>query len=181
MQTYIALFRGINVGGRNSIKMADLRSLLEDLGLKDVRSYIQSGNVVFRSEETAARILSEKIRNAIGENYELTPDVMIIRDAEFEKVLAENPFPEAESDASKLHIGFLEAEPEEPNLDGLQELKKDTEQYELKSQAFYLYAPDGIGRSKLYAKAEKLIGVSMTSRNWRTVKKIQEMARKLTP
>jgi uncharacterized protein (DUF1697 family) len=176
MLTYIALFRGINVGGRNSIKMADLRSLLENIGLRDVQSYIQSGNVVFRTEETDAGVLSEKIRNAIGENYEFTPDVMIISDEDFDKILAENPFPEAESEASKLHIGFLDAEPEEPNLDGLQELKKDTEQYELKSRAFYLYAPDGIGRSKLYAKAEKLIGVSMTSRNWRTVKKIQDMA-----
>lgn len=181
MQTYIALFRGINVGGRNSIKMADLRSLLENIGLTDVQSYIQSGNVVFQTEETDARTLSEKIRNAIGENYEFTPDVMIIRDEDFDKVLAENPFPEAESDPGKLHIGFLESRPTNPNLNGLKEVKKESERYELKSKAFYFYAPDGVGRSKLFAKAEKLIGVSMTSRNWRTVKKIHRMAHELNP
>ncbi|MCF7804521.1 MAG: DUF1697 domain-containing protein [Candidatus Marinimicrobia bacterium] len=179
MPTYIALFRGINVGGRHRIKMADLRSLLEDLGLEDVNSYIQSGNVVFRSKKVDTSELSEQISAAIAENYDFKPNVFILEKKKFIRAMEANPFPDAESDDRRLHLTFLEAEPENPDMDGLREVKKESEEYELKGQKFYLYAPEGIGRSKLANKAEKLLGVSTTSRNWRTMGKIREMAEEL--
>lgn len=119
MQTYIALFRGINVGGRNSIKMADLRSLLENLGLEDVQSYIQSGNVVFRSGNTDLTELVDRISKSIEENHGFAPRVLILAQDEFEKTIAKNPFPEAESDDRRLHINFLSGIPENPDLDAL--------------------------------------------------------------
>lgn len=179
MQTYIALFRGINIGGRHIIKMADLRSLLEGLGLEDVNSYIQSGNVVFRADTADPATLSDKIRSAISGNYDFEPEVLILKRQEFVQIMEANPFQEAESDDRRLHVLFLTAEPENPDLAGLREVKKDSEQFELKENAFYLYAPDGVGRSKLVSKIDRLIGVSTTGRNWRTVRKIRAMAEEI--
>ena len=175
METYIALFRGINVGGRNSIKMADLRSLLENLGLEDVRSYIQSGNVVFRSGNVDLTEMADRISKSIEENHGFEPRVLILRQNEFEKAIAGNPFPKAESDDRRLHINFLSEKPGNPDLNTMQEIKKDNELFALKDKTFYLYAPDGIGRSKLAANVEKHLGVPATSRNWRTVQKIASM------
>ena len=98
---------------------------------------------------------------------------------ELERVMARNPFPEAESDPKTLHLGFLASVPNNPDLDKLETLKSDTERFRLIDTVFYLHAPDGIGRSKLAARAERLLGVPMTDRNWRTVVKLREMANEL--
>jgi uncharacterized protein (DUF1697 family) len=143
MDTYIALFRGINVGGKNLLPMNELVVLLEDIGARNIKTYIQSGNAI----------------------------------DEIEQAMAENPFPEAETDPSSLHLGFLAFTPKSPDLKKLDGLKKESESFHLTERVFYLHAPEGVGRSKLAAATEKLLGVPMTDRNWRTVCKIREMAK----
>lgn len=174
MNTYIALFRGINVGGKNSLKMKDLVNLLEELGAHNVKTYIQSGNAVFQTSKEPSQ-LSEQIRLAIQQRFGFAPHVLVLEKAEFEKAVAENPFPEAESNPSFLHLGFLANTPEHPNLEALKKLKSESEQYHLIEKVFYLYAPEGVGRSKLAASSEKLLGVPMTDRNWKTISKIQTL------
>ncbi len=176
MKTHIALFRGINVGGRNTIPMAKLRDLLEGLGLEKVQTYIQSGNAVFRCPATHARSLAEEIQNTIEAEVGFTPDVQVLSTEFLRSTVEANPFPEAESAPTSLHLFFLKAVPEQPDLKGLEDLKASHERYELIAQCFYLHAPDGIGKSKLAARAERLLGVSATARNWKTVKQILEMA-----
>jgi uncharacterized protein (DUF1697 family) len=176
MKTYIALFRGINVGGNNSLPMKDLVAALESVGARDVATYIQSGNAVFRSEEQDAALLAEGIRAAIGERHGFEPRVLVLGSEELEEAVGSNPFPEAESEPKTLHLYFLAVSPERPDLDALEGIKGDRERFVLSDGVFYLHAPDGIGRSKLAANAEKLLGVPATARNWRTVRKVMEMA-----
>lgn len=176
MNTYIALFRGINVGGHNRLSMKNLRSLMEGLGYRNVDSYIQTGNVVFQTVEENIRKLSGDISTEVKKNYGFEPYVMVLTLEELKQAVESNPFPEAESDPKSLHLNFLISEPRDPDLDSLENYKKDSERFELIDKVFYLHAPDGIGRSKLAGKTEKLIGVSMTGRNWRTVQKILEIA-----
>jgi uncharacterized protein (DUF1697 family) len=177
MRTYIALFRGINVGRSNALSMKELIALLEKLGAQDVKTYIQSGNVVLRAKEKDASKISNQIGAEIRRRRGFEPHVLFLEVAELEKAIAQNPFPEAESEPKTLHIGFLDSAPTNPNLKALGGLKTTSERFVLKHNVFYLHAPDGIGRSKLAANAERLLGVSMTDRNWRTVCKIAMLAK----
>jgi len=179
MKTLIALLRGVNVGGKNSLPMKQLVSLLEDIGCQHVRTYIQSGNVLFQSNASSVSSLSKKISSTIKKSHGFEPYVLLLEAGEIKKAIMENPFPDAESDPKTLHVGFLSSAPKKPDLKMLEILRKKTEQFVLKDAVFYLYAPDGVGRSKLAASAEKLIGVSMTSRNWRTVCKLNDMVEEL--
>ena len=176
MTTYIALFRGINVGGKNKLPMKDLVATLENVGCQDVATYIQSGNAVFQSEEQDASLLSETIEAAIREQHGFEPLVLLLTSEEMGRVMGSNPFPEAESEPKTLHLYFLAAPPESPDLDALEGIKGDRERFFLGDSVFYLHAPNGIGRSKLAANIEKLLGVPVTARNWRTVRKVMEMA-----
>jgi uncharacterized protein (DUF1697 family) len=177
MRTYIALFRGINVGGKNLLPMSELKALLEKLDLQNVKTYIQSGNVVFRGQEEDAARLSGQISAAIKKSHGFEPETLLLRIEDMQKAIDSNPFPEAEAEPKSLHLNFLAAAPEQPDLQALESLKKENERFELKGTVFYLHAPDGIGRSKLAANAERLLGVPMTGRNWRTVSKIMDMAK----
>lgn len=177
MKTYIALFRGINVGGNNVLPMKELVALLQNIGSQNVKTYIQSGNAVFQSEEEDASLLSNRISAAIKKNHGFEPRVILLELEEMEKAVGSNPFPEAESEPKSLHLHFLTSAPKDPDYATLERIKSDRERFALKDGVFYLHAPDGIGRSKLAVNTEKLLGVSMTGRNWRTVRKIMEMAK----
>jgi uncharacterized protein (DUF1697 family) len=177
MKTYIALFRGLNVGGNNILPMNELVSVLQKLGARNVKTYIQSGNAIFQCEETNASLLSIKISAAIKKSHGFEPRVLLLELEEMERAVESNPFPEAESEPKALHLYFLEAIPENPDFDTLANIKSNRERFALKDGVFYLHAPEGIGRSRLAAKAEKLLGVSATARNWRTVSKIMAMAK----
>jgi uncharacterized protein (DUF1697 family) len=179
MKTYVALFRGINVGGKNALPMKELVAVLEDLGARKVTTYIQSGNAVFVSLETDTSRLSNKISSEIKKRRGFEPHVLLLELEDVERAMKNNPFPEAVSDPQALHAGFLASVPEKPNLNALESLKSDSERFQLIDKVFYLHAPEGIGRSKLAANAEKMLGVPMTDRNWRTVCKIGEMAQEL--
>jgi uncharacterized protein (DUF1697 family) len=177
METYVALFRGINVGGKNVLPMRDLITLLEDLGSRNVKTYIQSGNAVFQHEQRDTSLLSNKIAAAIKQSHGFEPRVLLLGLEEIERAVESNPFPEAESEPKTLHVHFLASEPKNPDLCSLERIKGDRERFALKEGFFYLHAPEGIGRSKLAANAERLLGVATTVRNWRTVCKVLTMAK----
>lgn len=179
MKPFIALFRGINVGGKNILPMKELVLLLQELGLDNIKTYIQSGNAVFTSNEKDIGHLSAKIGVKIKENYGFDPFIQILGLKDLEEAISNNPFPESESKPESLHVGFLGTQPKNPDLEKLEALREKNERFQLKGKIFYLNAPDGIGRSKLAANTEKLLGVPMTDRNWRTVCKIRDMAKEI--
>lgn len=178
MNTYIALFRGINVGGHNKLPMKELRALLDSFGYQNVDSYIQTGNVIFQTEKSDKKKIAGNISSGIENQHGFKPDVLLLELEEFEKAIASNPFPQAVAKPKSLHLMFLASPPSNPDLESLEEIKNNSERFELKDKVFYLHTPDGFGRSKLAGKTEKALGVSMTGRNWRTVQKISEMAEK---
>jgi uncharacterized protein (DUF1697 family) len=175
MTTLIALLRGINVGGNNPLPMKELSALLTGMGLRDVQTYIQSGNVVFRCELKNKATLAAKITAAIKGQHGFAPHVLLLETAELKKAMAGNPYPVAEPNPKSLHLFFLDEAPQHPDLKALDAFKTDSERYELVGKVFYLHAPDGVGNSKLAARAENLLGVAATARNWNTVCKLAEM------
>ncbi|WP_296888810.1 DUF1697 domain-containing protein [Thiobacillus sp.] len=177
LNTYIALFRGINVGGNSSLPMKELVVLLEGMGARKVRTYIQSGNAVFLSPEKNASQLAKQLATEIRKRHGFEPHVLLLGPEAINMAIARNPFPEAEADPSRLHLGFLASTPKNPDLEKLNSLKKASERFHLSDNVFYLHAPEGVGRSRLAASTEKLLGVPMTDRNWRSVCKIRELLR----
>jgi len=174
---WIALFRGINVGGKNVVPMAELRKVLTDAGLKDVKTYIQSGNAVFDSDMQLEAI-SDTVCSAVKKAFDVEPRLILLPLADMESASAANPFGAAEADPKTLHLYFMAAAPMNPDLDAMEKLKKqDSESFRLIGKVFYFHAPDGIGRSKLAERAERLLGVAATGRNWRSVAKILELAK----
>lgn len=178
MNIFIALFRGINVGGHNKLPMQELVKTLAGLGFRKIETYIQSGNVVFESDETNQSALADKIRGAIERRHGFVPDVVVLRSDELTEAIESNPYPGAEDEPKTLHLFFMKSAPQKPDLLKLEEIKRENESYTLLGKVFYLHAPDGIGRSKLAAGIEKALGVSVTSRNWRSVTKINAMAKR---
>lgn len=179
MKTFIALFRGINVGGNNKLPMKELVAVLEELGLQNVRTYIQSGNVVFQDKANDAAKRAAQIGAAIMHSHGFAPKVMLLEATALEQAIKVNPYPEAEAAPNTLHLNFLDAIPAKPNLDALEKIRAPSERFFLKDKVVYLHAPDGVGRSKLAANTERLLDVAMTSRNWNTVCKLREMSREM--
>lgn len=156
--------------------MNGLVVLLEDIGAKKVRTYIQSGNAVFQSAEKNSSQLSKQLAAEIKKRHGFEPYILLLGLEAINAAITKNPFPEAEADPSNLHLGFLASTPKNPDLEKLNSLKKANERFHLGDNVFYLHAPEGVGRSKLAASTEKLLGVPMTDRNWKTVCKIRELA-----
>lgn len=175
MPVWVALLRGINVGGRHRLPMAELRAIFDELGLKDAETHIQSGNVVFSSPGKNRSGLEKRITKAIEERHGFAPQVMILSGAELNEAVKKNPFPEGEADPGALHLFFLGKPAESADLDGLESKRSERERFEIRGKVFYLYAPDGLGRSKLAASVERLLGVPVTARNWNTVTRLVEM------
>lgn len=176
MNSYIALLRGINVGGNRTLPMKELVAILEGLGAQGVRTYLQSGNALFRSDEQDPSDLAQRLAAAIGARRGFEPLVLILGRDALRKAMEENPFPEAEADPTHLHLGFLAARPANPDLAKLAGLKRESERFHLGDRVFYLHAPDGVGRSRLAASTERLLGEAMTDRNWKTVVRLGELA-----
>mgnify|MGYP001819876007 CR=1 FL=1 len=179
MTIYIALLRGINVGGNHKLPMAELKALLEGLGLEHVKTYIQSGNVVFQGKADDRDKLTEEISLAIETSHGFAPKVLLLEMDELALAMSSNPFPQGEVDPKTLHLYFLASVPTAPDLEALAGVQREREQYHLADRVLYLYAPDGIGRSKLATLTEKALGVNATARNWRSVSKIMALAEEI--
>ena len=174
MATWIALLRGIG-GGIRPLEMKKLVRALEGIGLQNVRTYIATGNVVFDSAKTAAQ-LSKDIETCIEHKFGFFSKTFVISPKTLAKAAADNPFPQANENHKSLHLFFLEKPAKTARLDEMNELKVPSEQFALKGEVFYFYAPDGFGTSKLGARIGKFLDVDMTARNWRTVNKLIEMS-----
>ena len=174
MTAFVALLRGINVGGKNILPMKAFRELLTTLGCNDVATYIQSGNAVFKHSGSSAE-LAELISIAVESGYGFRPSVMVLTADEFDAVGKANPFAAEVSEAKFLPVWFVQEPITSANTMRMDELKSGGEKYQLTDSAVYLFAPNGVGRSKLASAMEKCLGVPATARNWRTVSKIGEM------
>ncbi|GGQ16406.1 hypothetical protein GCM10010279_25160 [Streptomyces mutabilis] len=175
---YAALLRGINVGGAKRLPMADLRALLEELGYGSVRTHLQSGQAVFASghgdEETLAAELAQAIEKRFG-----FPVHVIVRDHAYLRTVAEAcPFPSAELEPKQLHVTYFSAPVDEQRFASIDRPAFLPEEFRLGDRALYLYAPDGLGRSKLaeaLARPRVNKGLIATTRNWNTVTKLVEL------
>jgi uncharacterized protein (DUF1697 family) len=176
MTTYIALLRGVNVGG-NMLKMARLRELCADLGLRNARTYVQSGNVVFEAMGTTARLAEALERKLAGETR-LPISVIVKSSAEMARVIAANPFLEERGiDLAKLHVTFLQKPPAKSALASLATLQAGADRFHSLGRQIYLHCPNGYGQTKLTNGAfEKLLAIRATTRNWNTVTTLREMA-----
>lgn len=174
---YIALLRGINVGGQKKIKMLDLRVMCEKMGLEQVKTYIQSGNIIFESANEDASKIATELKDQIQETFGFEVPVMVMKQAYLEKVISENPFlnKDASLDQKLLHVTFLAAVPSEDLVKAIKEKDYGSDQFEVIGKRVYLYFPNGYGRTKLTNNIfEKKLKVAATTRNWRTVGKLKE-------
>ncbi len=168
--TYAALLRGINVGGRAKIPMRELAELFGSLGHGEVTTYIQSGNVVFRSASGKPAGIVCGLEDAISERFGLTVTVILRTPAELVSIAAANPFPEAEREPSKLHVLFLDRKPEASAIAGLDPNRSPGDHFSAAGREIYLRFPAGSGKTKLTLDwFERQLGVKGTARNWNTL------------
>jgi uncharacterized protein (DUF1697 family) len=172
---YAALLRGVNLGAHNRIRMPELRALVEELGCTDVSTYVQSGNVVFRSGRGAAP-LAKAIGHGIRSELGLGVTVVIRNGRQLERLVAGSPFGRPKGKEHTLYVTFLAGKPDRERVRRLGEESFDPERFELVGEDVYLLFPNGYGRSKLNnALLERRLGVAATTRNWRTVTALAEL------
>ena len=174
MPVYVAMLRGVNVGG-NPLKMEWLREVCDELGFGDVRTYLQSGNVIL-SSRFGADAVANSLKAKIDGQTRLPVPVVVRTATVMEKIVAENPFLKRRGiDATKLHVTFLERAPVKPDTAKLDKLAGDRDEYRLTPREVYLHCPINYGQSKLVNTAiEKVLG-SATTRNWNTVTTLAAM------
>jgi uncharacterized protein (DUF1697 family) len=172
MATYIGLLRGVNVGGKNMIAMAELRRLFESIGYGNVRTFIQSGNVLF---EGPAAPSAHELEAAIASHFALTINVAIRTPRELRTVVASNPFPSV--DASKLHVGFFSATPSRDVVANLDHERFESEHFRVQGRECVLFLPNGTAQSKLPDYLNRQLKVPVTIRNWNTVTRLLELAK----
>ena len=176
MKTFIALLRGINVGGQKKIKMADLRETLQNIGLESVTTYIQSGNVVFCSTESDVQKLEESIFDAIKKNFGFEVPILITSQEEIESILALNPFAN-ETNLNNLYFVLLKQSPSDELMQQFNQLSFDNEDFHIENNCVYLRCKKGYGKAKLSNNfVENKLKVQATARNIRTMQKLLELA-----
>lgn len=179
MGTYIALLKGINVGGNRKVPMADLRQVVADAGFGDVRTYIQSGNVVCTSSRRSSAAVAAELERVIGAAFGFDVPVVVRRDTELAAVVAGNPFltPTPRADEQFLHVMFLSAPPTAEHAAGLDPARSPADEFVLVGQELYLHCPQGVAGSRLTNDhLERVLHVRATGRNWRTVTTLLDLA-----
>ena len=177
MTKHIALLRGINVGGRNKLPMKDLARLFQDVGCSSVKTYIQSGNVVFEAGdltvEELPRLLAESIHRAFG----LEVPVVLRSAAELRRIVESNPYLAEGTEEKALHVAFLAETPGAEAVDSLDPDRSPPDRYTVQGREIYLLCPNGLARTKLTnAYFDRGLGTTSTVRNWKTTRKLLEMA-----
>ena len=181
MKVLISMLRGVNLGPHNRIKMDELRGLYEALRLEDPRSYVQSGNVIFRTREKNSPQLTKKIQTGIQKKFGCCPEVILRTTEELRRVIAANPFPEqTKSEPAKVLVTFLAGEPPRDAEANLEKFKNFPEQLHLKGCELYIYFPNGAGRSKLpWSAVDRFLKVTGTARNWNSVQAMLKIAEEM--
>lgn len=177
MRTYISLLRGINVSGQKKILMKDLQALYESLHLRDVKTYIQSGNVIFTSSIKDISKLTLSIENAIKISYGFSVEVFINTPQDFSHVIENNPYVKATNEnINRLYVTFLSEKPDRQAVKNLDNVQIGNDEFTLINKEIYLCCNSGYSKSKLSNTFfEKKIGIPATTRNWKTVNKLYEM------
>src|SRR5215467_5238359 len=181
MAVFISLLRGINVGGHNCIKMDALRELYRSLRFEGAQTYVQSGNVVFRSRKKDAAKVARQIQEAIEKKFKCRPEIMVRTLDQMRSVIARNPFARRQDvEPAKLLVSFLLAEPKPGAEKEIEKQNFSPEEIHVSGQEVYIYFPNGIGKSKLpWSRLDKFLGTSGTGRNWNSVTKLLEMAEEI--
>jgi uncharacterized protein (DUF1697 family) len=174
METYIALLRGINVSGQKMIKMGDLIKALEELNFSNIRTYIQSGNIIFQSDKTDPSQLAVKISGKISDHFRFEVPVVIRTLAELEQVSENNPFLLSRNeDVNKFHVTFLAEGPDPVDLKKIEENSFLPDEFIISGKEVYLFCPNGYGRTKLTNTFfENKLKSTATTRNWKTIRQL---------
>jgi uncharacterized protein (DUF1697 family) len=173
---HVVLLRGINLGSRNRIAMPALRTALEDAGFDDVRTYLQSGNVVLSSSAKAADV-ARKVERVIAKDFGLEIAVVTRTRAQLAKVLEHNPLRRVAKNPKRYQVSFLDKKPSREVMRRIEEAAAPGERVKVAGREIYAWHPDTIARSKLWALlAGQNLGVTATARNWTTVEKLLELA-----
>jgi uncharacterized protein (DUF1697 family) len=177
MTTFVSLFRGINVGGHQSVRMDALKELHESLGLQAVETYIQSGNVVFTSDDASVTQIQKDIEDGFAQKFGFQVKVIVRTAEEFNMMIENNPFRNQPMKESKWVVAmFLASHPISTAQEDIQKTYTGPEELHITGQEVYIYYPEGIGRSKLTNSfLEKKLKASGTARNWNTVLRLQKM------
>jgi uncharacterized protein (DUF1697 family) len=180
MTVFVSMLRAVNVGGTSKIKMEPLRAAYESLGLRDVQSLLQSGNVLFRSRVKDRNQLARRIGQELERRFGLRVEVLIRTSAELQSIFQRSPVLSPRADLSKLLVMFLSNVPDARAQAALLKWHKGPEMLEIRGPEVYLYYPNGVGRSKLStAVIESHLDVSGTARNWNTLTRLHEAAQAL--
>lgn len=182
MTAYISILRGINVSGHRMIRMDDLKNACIELGFRNVRTYIQSGNLIFESDLTSTAKISDQIRKMILDVFGFEVPVLTLALTEFEDVVNSNPFSgDSTKDSAFFHVTFLAETPEVTKLEKLVEFDPRKESHGVVGRTVYLYCPDGYSKSKFTNSfIESQLNVVATTRNWKSTNDLLRIARTLT-
>jgi uncharacterized protein (DUF1697 family) len=176
MARYVALVRGINVGGHRRISMGDLRGLTDALGHEDVSTYVQSGNVLFTSSARSERKLEQGFETAIAKELGHEVQVMVRSASHLQRIIRENPYADRKPEPKQLHVVFLADKPKPADVRSFDATAYEPDEMTAKERDLYVYLPNGAGRANLTnAVLEKTLGVPGTMRNWRTVTTLADM------
>jgi uncharacterized protein (DUF1697 family) len=175
----IAFIRGINIGRKNRIKMTDLKEVFESMGFKNVKTYLQSGNVIFNHNYGDIAEIAKDIEKEISKNFEFSVNVIIRTENELKNVVSNNPFiKESNIEIDKLHVTFLQDLPDPKIVLNLDINKDENEKFEVIGREIYLYLPNGYARTKLTNNVfEKRLKTIATTRNWKTTNKLLEISK----
>ena len=180
MDTYISMLRGVNVSGHRRVRMEELERLYLSLGCRNVRTYVQSGNVLFEHPTADISKLAGKIEKRLKGPLGSDVPVLIRTKNEFQRLIESNPF--AERDESKVHVTFLYAKPMEFSMDKINKVVGRGEAFSMVGSEIYLFCPNGYGRTKLSNSFfERALKMTATTRNWKTVNTLCSMARTSGP
>jgi uncharacterized protein (DUF1697 family) len=176
MPSFVTLLRGVNVGGSKKLKMSELRELYSSLGLEDVRTYIQSGNVVFSTSQRNTSGLVKRVEKELKEHLGSEVVVFIRTPDELGKIVVRNPF--VERDRIWLHVTLLHETPKDVPMEKLNAVRSNGEEFSVSGREIFLFLPNGMGRTKLSNSFfEKMLRVPATTRNWNTVTTLLEMSK----
>jgi uncharacterized protein (DUF1697 family) len=182
MNTYIAILRGINVGGKRMIKMDALKQLFASLGFSKVETYIQSGNVFFRYKKTSEEKLAATIAKEIEKKFAFDVPTIVKNVEELKQIITNNPFARDKKKQTEfLHVTFLATTPTKENIDGITKLTFGDDAFEIIDKAVYLYCPNSYSNSKLTnGFFENKLKVIATTRNWKTCNELINISEKMT-
>jgi uncharacterized protein (DUF1697 family) len=175
-ERFVALLRGINVGGKNKLPMQDLAATFAAAGCASVRTYIQSGNVVFEAPRAIAKTLPDTIASQIAARFGYKTPVVLRSATELARVVVTNPFLKEAVDVEALHVLFLSSQPTPAQVKSLDPDRSPADAYVVQGREVFLYLPNGVARSKLTnAYFDARLGTTSTGRNWRTVTRLREL------